>query len=148
MKVLIDTNVLCRLAQKGHPLHATAESAILKLREEAHELCLVPQVLYEYWVVATRPESENGLDMTPGDVDKASDLWLQLFTLLRDERGIFSRWRDLVRRYDVRGKSAHDARLIAAMNRHGLKHLLTFNVADFQRYEGTELLHPKLATAP
>jgi hypothetical protein len=28
------------------------------------------------------------------------------------------------------------------MNRHGLTHLMTFNLADFRRYEGIELLDP------
>jgi predicted nucleic acid-binding protein len=90
--------------------------------------------------VVTRPASENGLDMPPADVDKAIDYWLDLFTLFRDERGIFSTWREIVRRHNVIGKSAHDSRLVAAMKRHGLAHLLTFNIADFQRYEGIEIL--------
>ncbi len=148
MRILLDTNVLCRLAEKGHPLHLTAEDAVSKLQSDGHELCLVPQVLYEYWVVATRPASENGLDMPAADVDKAIDLWIDLFTLMRDERGIFSAWRELVRQYDVKGKSAHDARLVAAMKRHGLAHLLTFNVADFQRYEGIELLDVQSKATP
>ena len=59
MRVLLDTNVLCRLAQKGHPLHSAAEDAVLKVREDGHEPCLVPQVLYEYWVVATRPATRE-----------------------------------------------------------------------------------------
>lgn len=148
MRVLLDTNVLCRLAQKGHPLRSAAEDAILKVREDGHEPCLVPQVLYEYWVVATRPAAENGLEMAPADVDEAIDLWLELFALLRDERGIFSQWRELVRQCDVKGKSAHDARLVAAMKRHGLQHLLTFNVADFQRYKGIELINARTVAAP
>jgi len=60
MRILLDTNVLCRLAERGHSHHAIAENSVTKLRDDQHELCLVPQVLYEYWVVATRPTSENG----------------------------------------------------------------------------------------
>lgn len=140
MRILLDTNVLCRLAERGHPDHSTAENAIAKLRGQQHELCLVPQVLYEYWVVVTRPAAENGLGMTTADVDAAIDLWLEVFTLLRDERGIFVLWRELARQHDAKGKSAHDTRLVAAMNRHNLSHLLTFNVADFRRYPGIEVV--------
>jgi predicted nucleic acid-binding protein len=148
MRILLDTNVLCRLAERGHSHHAVAESAVTKLRKNQHELCLVPQVLYEYWVVVTRPIPENGLGMTPADVDRAIDFCLDQFTLLRDERGVFSLWRALVRQYDVKGKSAHDARLVAAMKRHGLERLLTFNVADFRRYEGIELLDAQSVATP
>ena len=42
----------------------------------------------------------------------------------------------------VVGKSAHDARLVAAMEPHGLTHLLTFNLADFRRYSNIQLLDP------
>lgn len=140
MKILLDTNVLCRLADRGHPFHSAADDAVRLLRDSGHALCIVPQVLHEYWVVVTRPTVDNGLGMSPEVVDKAIDLWLELFTLLRDERGIFAAWRDLIRLHKVIGKSAHDARLVAAMQRHNISHLLTFNVADFKRYPGIELI--------
>jgi predicted nucleic acid-binding protein len=140
MKILLDTNVLCRLAERGHPDHSIAEHAIASLQAEQHELCLVPQVLYEYWVVVTRPARENGLGMPTATVDAAIALWLELFTLLRDESGIFVLWRELARQHDAKGKSAHDTRLVAAMTRHNLTHLLTFNVADFRRYPNIEVV--------
>jgi predicted nucleic acid-binding protein len=140
MRILLDTNVLCRLAERGHPQHSVAESAVINLLKEQHELCLGPQVLYEYWVVVTRPVPDNGLGMDPVEVDKAIDICLDRFTLLRDERGIFAMWRELVQRHGVKGKSGHDARLVAAMMRHGLQQLLTFNVGDFERYKEIELL--------
>lgn len=147
MRVLLDTNVLCRRAERGHPQHAEAEFAVTKLHGAGHDLCLVPQILCEYWVVATRPASENGLDMPPGVADKAIDLWLELFLIFRDERGIFSRWRELVRQYEVKGKCAHDARIVAAMQRHSLTQLLTFNSSDFRRFPGIELLDPNSLVA-
>jgi len=148
MRILLDTNVLCRLAEQGHLHHAPAESAVTKLRRDRHELCLVPQVLYEYWVVVTRPVADNGLGMKTSDADNTIDDWLVLFTLLRDERGVFSAWRELVRQHDAKGKSAHDARLIAAMKRHNLTHLLTFNISDFQRYEKIEVLDARAVGTP
>ncbi|MCC7420389.1 MAG: hypothetical protein IT428_08920 [Planctomycetaceae bacterium] len=35
---------------------------------------------------------------------------------------------------DVKGKQAHDARLVAAMTRFSIPHLLTHNYRDFLRY--------------
>jgi predicted nucleic acid-binding protein len=141
------TNVLCRLAAKDHSHHVVAEKAVTSLHGDGQELCLVPQVLYEYWVVATRPTAENGINMTTATADKVIDLWSELFTILRDERGIFSNWRHLVRTYGVQGKSAHDARLVAAMQRHAVTQLLTFNIADFQRYREITLLDPQSVAA-
>jgi predicted nucleic acid-binding protein len=62
--------------------------------------------------------------------------------LFRDERAIFDRWRQLVEQHEVQGKSGHDTRLVAAMNRHRLSYLLTFNHSDFKRFKEITAVHP------
>ena len=89
MRILVDTNVLLRMAQESHPNQAVAKEAVLRLHADGHDLCIVPQVIYEYWVVATRPIDQNGLEMTTAIADLAVDQWQQLFLLLRDERAIY-----------------------------------------------------------
>ena len=43
----------------------------------------------------------------------------------------------------ARGKQVHDANLVATMLAHGIRRLLTFNLADFQRFAGlVELVAP------
>lgn len=66
----------------------------------------------------------------------------EAFRLLRDERAVYERWERLVVDYDVGGKSAHDARLVAAMQRHGVSHLLTFNGQDFARFTNITVVDP------
>ncbi|ELP34547.1 type II toxin-antitoxin system VapC family toxin [Rhodopirellula baltica] len=51
--------------------------------------------------------------------------------LVDDEPGIFQRWKSTVGQFKVIGKQAHDARLVAAMDHHGLTCLLTFNDKHF-----------------
>jgi len=48
----------------------------------------------------------------------------------------------LVSAQKVLGKKAHDTRLVATMQRHGLTHLLTFNSSDFQRFTNIVVLNP------
>lgn len=55
MKVLLDTNVLLRMAVVSHPTHAEAVAAVYRIRQRGDQPAIVPQVLYEYWVVATPP---------------------------------------------------------------------------------------------
>ncbi len=142
MRVLIDTNVLGRLSQPDHPMHATAISAVKVLRDGQHEMRLVPQVIYEYWTVATRPAAENGLGFSIEETVANLTDFKAVFPLLRDERGILDRWEKLVVVHRVQGKPSHDARLVAAMDRHGLSHLLTFNPKDFPRYPKVQILDP------
>lgn len=143
MNVLIDTNLLIYLVEGStHQLYAKSKAAISSLRRLHCYPTLVPQNIYEFWVVATRPIANNGLGMTPDETSEELSKLAPLFTLLLDERGIYPRWRSLVVTHAVKGKQAHDARLVAAMLRHGIKRILTFNDADFQRFEEIEALTP------
>lgn len=62
---------------------------------------------------------------------------MRLFHLVRDERAVLDHWLKLVVEFQVVGKNAHDARLVAAMQRHGIEHVLTLNPSDFSRYKIT-----------
>ncbi len=85
--------------------------------------------------------------MTVGEAKDDVAKIIEQFHLLRDERAIFDHWQELAYQYDVHGKSAHDTRLIAAMQCHGISNLLTFNDKDFQRYAGISVIHPDNATS-
>lgn len=142
MRVLLDTNVLLRTAEPGHAQHQVATDAVVRLSQQRHELVVIPQVLYEFWSVATRPIENNGLGMTIVEAEAELVAAQSLFRFLRDERAIYMRWEQLVVTHDVKGKKAHDARLAAAMIRHGFAHLLTFNVQDFARYSSITAIQP------
>ena len=142
MKILLDTNVLLRLGDSGRDLHVSSVEAVTWLSSNGYEIVLVPQLIYEYWVVATRPTENNGLGMHPAQVDQVITQWLTLFPILLDERGVFKCWRDVVTKYDVKGKVAHDARLVAAMERHAISHLLTCNRPDFLRFASITAITP------
>lgn len=60
------------------------------------------------------------------------------------ETPLHDQWERLVANYRVSGKNCHDARLVAAMQVHGLDKILTFNVQDFIRYAGITALDPRL----
>jgi predicted nucleic acid-binding protein len=114
MRILADTNILVRLLNPADPLQALALSALDHFNRRKDDVCLVPQVLYELWVVCTRPGTENGLGLSPADAHAALRQACRFFPLLRDERGVYDRWSMLVVQAEVRGKAAHDARLVAA----------------------------------
>ncbi len=148
MRILADTNILARIAQAGHRQHAAALRAVERLLARNDDPCIVPQVVYEFWVVATRPATASGLALTVPQAKAELAGARRTFTLLRDERAIFQHWERLISDHDVKGKLAHDARLVAAMLRHGLTHILTFNTADFQRFSGITVVAPESVVSP
>jgi hypothetical protein len=56
--------------------------------------------------------------------------------LINQGTWIYDVWERLVAQYQVSGVNDHDARLTAAMVVHGITHILTFNIEDFNRYAG------------
>ena len=148
MSVLVDTNLLLRSLQPAHPHYAAATSAIRALHATGEPMVMVPQVIYEFWVVCTRPAGEHGLGMTTSDASVEQMRALSLFGLLPDTPEIFAEWQKLVVRQDVKGKPAHDARLVAAMRVHSIEAVLTFNGADFRRYLGINVIAPESLVPP
>lgn len=142
MNVLVDTNILTRSAEPGHPLHHVCRQAIATLRLQGRTLCLVPQNFYEFWVVCTRPTTVNGLGKSAAEAAAEIAAFKTLFLFLPDTPALCTEWERLATAAGVLGKNAHDARFVAAMRVHGATHLLTLNDADFRRYSGITVLTP------
>src|SRR5205085_1500117 len=53
-----------RLADSTSSSHAIAGTAVSKLRAQGHTLYIIPQCVYEFWAVATRPSANNGLGLS------------------------------------------------------------------------------------
>ncbi len=137
MKWLLDSNILVRMTFEKDPQRPAANSAILKLFTEESLVCIVPQNLYEFWTVVTRPVSSNGYGLRSEEAGLEVDTIKEQFELIGDTDAVFHNWESLVRKFRVSGKETHDARLVAAMLAHDIPNILTFNVNDFKRYAGT-----------
>ena len=136
MRVLLDTNIVLRYIQLDAEEHSAIETAIDTLLEQGAELCLVPQVMYEYWSAATRPYgAKNGLSMTSEETASAVAELTATFKLLPDTPQLYDHWLYLVVAHQVMGKQVHDTRLVAAMKVHDLDALLTYNAGDFKRFD-------------
>jgi predicted nucleic acid-binding protein len=142
VKVLLDSNILLRLAQPVHPHHPLTQGAVTTLHDRGAHLCMVPQTVYEFWVVATRPLAANGLGLTVSDSQAEVARFKRMFPLLPDLGSLFAEWEQIVYCHQVSGRQAHDARLVAAMRTHGLTEILTFNGSDFRRFPGVSVLDP------
>ncbi len=142
MSVLLDTNVLTRLAQTSQPDHQRTEMAIAGLKRQGETLCIVPQNLYELWAVCTRPVvSNSGLGLTVALAKTELDRVRSLFAFMPDNPSVFIEWEQLVVQYGAKGKHAHDIRLLAAMKVHGFNQILSFD-REFSRYKEIAIIAP------
>ena len=118
MIYLVDTGVLLRLADRRDPLHPTVRSALRALRRAGHLLYFATQNGAEFWNVATRPSTHNGLGLSPAAADRSLRLLERLIPHLPDAPALYAEWRWLVVSFKVSGVQVHDARLVATMKTH------------------------------
>ncbi|HLL89841.1 MAG TPA: type II toxin-antitoxin system VapC family toxin [Tepidisphaeraceae bacterium] len=143
MRGLVDTNILLRIAEPSHAMHRLTLDALDVLHARGAVLHVVPQVLYEFWSVATRPPGAyGGLGLPTARVVAELARTRSIFALLPDTPDVLPAWEALVVAHDVKGKASHDARIAAAMRVHGVSHLLTFNGGDFARFPHVTVLAP------
>ena len=142
MRFLFDTNILLRSAQPNHPLCSQATHAVSKLIRRKDDVFFCSQNIAEFWNVAPRPADLNGLGLSHEEVLQKVGSIEKLLTLLPDVPAIYTAWKEIVSDHKVQGVKVYDARLVAAMNVYAVENILTFNMADFERYVSITALHP------
>ena len=139
---LLDTNIILRIVQPQAPTHILAVEAVASILNNGDNVFLTPQILIEFWAVATRPIDVNGLGWSVTLVETEIQQLRHQFPMLNDRPTVFSNWLQLVNQHSVQGKKVHDARLVGVMQTYGVTHLLTFNGDDFRRYPAIVARHP------
>ena len=140
--LFIDTNIVLRLLNPAAPEHPSVRQTLALLEAQGARLVIGLQVLVETWVVATRPMDQNGLGLPATTARQLLELCSQRFALVLENHATFSYWLNLVTTMPVLGKRAHDARIAALMQSHGITELLTLNEQDFRGMPGIVTLHP------
>jgi len=142
MSVFVDTNVVLRAADPGDSKHETATKTISELLEAGGNPRITAQIAAEFWNVATRPVVNNGLGMSIDEVRNELSRLKEFFAVVPESAEVYSEWKRLVAEHKVQGVKRHDARIVAAMNVHGINRIVTFNAEDFRRYAGITVTLP------
>lgn len=132
--MFIDTNVLIYAREFRAHQHAAARSVLEDITLSAEPARISRQILREYLATFTRPQTwpvsisrEDALR----DVTEMTDT----FEILEEGPKVTDNLIEICREVAVGGGQIHDANIVATMLAHGEHRLLTFNVADFRRYE-------------
>jgi predicted nucleic acid-binding protein len=145
--ILVDTNIFLRASDASSVHHPVCVEALTVLGAMGGVAVTCAQVLIEFWVVATRPRDVNGIGMSSADAWNSVNDILRSFPCIDEPPRVIDGWTALISRYQVMGKSAHDARLVAVMKSYDMRRIVTINVADFNRYEGIVTMTPAAVIA-
>ena len=100
---LLDTNVLLCLANPAALQHNAASRAVMRILANGGRLTIAAQVLFEFWSVATRPVSANGLGWTVPQTRLAIDRFRTRFFVLEETPEVVDLWLDLVVSNELKG---------------------------------------------
>jgi predicted nucleic acid-binding protein len=139
--VFLDTNVLVYANQATALRHAEALALLRQAEQDGIELWISGQVLREYLAVVTRPQGDQAALSMQIALDRVRR-FTERFQLAEDGPLVRVQLFALLASHPTGGRQVHDANIVATMLAHGLRRLLTFNVADFQRYEDVIELAP------
>jgi len=81
---LLETNVLLYLANSAASEHWAAKGTVTRMLAAGDRLAIAAQVLFEFWSVATRPASANGLGWTAPQTRTAIDGFRGKFAMLAE----------------------------------------------------------------
>lgn len=101
-------------------------------------MCVTTQILREYLVVLTRGDA-FAKSFSVDQVLTQVEALLPSLEILDEPIDVLNLLHELVSQYQIRGKSVHDANVVAVMLVHGIRRLVTYNSADFERYEEISL---------
>ena len=126
----MDTSVLLEATDEARSGHAAARAFI----ELGTRLVLSAQVIREFLVVATRPVTANGLEMTLADAMENVCEFRRIIRLLPEERPVLPTFLSLLAETSCRGKRIHDAHLVATAIAHRVASIVTLNTDDFWQF--------------
>lgn len=140
-RALLDTNIVLRHQNRDDLKHGAVVAHLEQLVTNEYELCIGGQVVFESWVVMTRPIAVNGWGLEPRAAGTEIARILGAYTLVPDPPDLLDIWLAICTDHQVRGKKAHDARHVALAIAAGIREVVTFD-ADFARFDGLTILSP------
>jgi predicted nucleic acid-binding protein len=106
------------------------------LASRRDRLVTTTQNVAEFWNVATRPPTDNGLGISVEIVNDAIHAVIEpICTVVREHSRHFVELKRLLTIYQIVGKQVHDARLVASMVTWKIDRILTLNEKHFKRFE-------------
>ena len=131
--VFVDTNVLVYASRERSSFHARAIAGLRCASSGGGSLWFSRQILREYLAVVTRPQPTEPA-LSPAAAVADANGFLAKLNVAEDGPRVTEVLLQLLTQHSSGGKQVHDANIVATMQAHGIKRLLSFNAADFRRF--------------
>lgn len=137
-RLFVDSNVLLRFTFSTLNHHQECKDHLRRLISQRAELSISGQVIREFCVQASHPNTFKEAETTPLSSVQLARMVGSLharFRVLEENAAVHREFQNLLQNYPVGGRQMHDANIVATMLAHDINTLITLNEADFQRYQ-------------
>jgi predicted nucleic acid-binding protein len=143
--LFVDTNVLVFANTATAPLRADAQAALRSHFASGAEMWVSRQVLREYLATLSRHQSFSSPVPAATLIADVTRFQSQ-FRVADEGPAVTANLLTLLGAIPVGGNQVHDANIVATMQAHGLRRLLTHNTADFVRFGSLIRVEPLVPT--
>lgn len=133
-KIFFDTNILIYLSNEDSPYHSEAEVEFERILKTKAEVWISRQVLREYAVVMTKPDSVEK-PLSSEEVIEDLRKWQKIFNLADENKSVTKKLISLIKKYDIKGKRIHDVNIVATMIVNSISTIFTYNSGDFRTFK-------------
>jgi len=133
VSVFCDTNVVIRLNVAETPEHLVVKQAMTNLIANNNQLWISRQVLREFCMVLTRPQTFP-IPVNAKEVVARARILASLFKVATESELVTENLFKLIEDIPMGGKQVYDANLVATMEAYQIRHIFTLNPSDFERF--------------
>ncbi len=148
MPAILDTNILVYAVDAEAEHHVASKALLHQAKAPDAALCLTAQIVAEFCAVVTDRRRVRS-PVTPVEATHAIATMLEHpgLSLLPVPIDVTVRFLELLKRGSFVAQQVFDAYLVATMLGNGIRCIHTFNVRDFERFEGIEVRRPEVSPA-
>jgi|WetSurMetagenome_2_1015567.scaffolds.fasta_scaffold527716_1 uncharacterized protein len=140
---LLDTNVLVYAMNKDAPNHDACRALLDRALAQEIQVCVAPQVLFEYFAVVTSPRQMT-IPLSAADAASDIECLRRAFPVVCPGKRVIDLTLETARALGQSGRHVFDIVLAATMLENGIKAIFTFD-DRFARVPGITILTPGLS---
>ena len=146
---LLDTNVLVYAEQDMSPHHGASKSLRDRVLTGEVAACISPQVLNEFFAIATNPRRVDQALSVQEAIDQVKKYYrAKRLIKIYPGTNIIERVISLLETRPVSGADIHDLHLVATILENDVTRIYTYNAADFAHISEIEVLNPEEIDVP
>jgi predicted nucleic acid-binding protein len=141
--IMVDTNILVYALNSDSPQYEVAYALLGRAKDGQFQIALSPQIVGELYATLTNSKKISKFLSPKEAADTVEGLWKsEAVKQVFPKKDTLQSTLELVKHHGLVGPDFFDAQIVATMLDNDITRIYTINYADFQCFEGIEVMNP------